>query len=106
MKGKMFVHCLMKDSLPYRIVKSIRPDYRIRLLELKEKLGISERELRVSVYNMAPYAFEKGGFVEIDKKYVFVITGDRATVNDIKLEVRKYNKSLQEESRDGGVLIV
>jgi hypothetical protein len=96
----------MKDSLPYKIVKSIKPDYRIRFLELKEKLGIPEHELRISVYNMAPCGFEKGNFVEIDRRYDFVITGDRATVNNIKLKVRKHNESLQEESRGGGVPII
>jgi hypothetical protein len=106
MKDEMFVHCLMKDSLPYRIVKSIKPGYGIRFLELKEKLGVPENKLRVSLSNMASYVFDKGDFIEIDRRYDFVITGDRMTLNNIKLKVRKHNERLQEESRDGGVLIV
>ena len=66
---------------------------------------MSERELS-SVYNMAPYAFDNGDFVEIGRRYDFVITGDRATVNNIKFKIRKHNESLQKESWDGGVPIV
>jgi hypothetical protein len=106
MKEEIFVHCLMKDSLPYKIVKSIKPNYRIRFLELKEKLGISEPKLRSSVYHMTPYVFDNGDFVEIERRYDFVINGDRKTLNNIRIKVRKHNESLQEDSWDGGVLIV
>ena len=103
-KEKIFVRCLMKDSLPYKIIKSIKPNYRIKFLELKEKLGLPEAKLRNTIYFLTNYISENEDFIEINKNYDFVIAGDRKTINAIRLECRKYNEKLQKNAWSRGAL--
>ena len=73
----------------------------MKLLELKEKLGISEPKLKTVIYHMTPSVFVNEDFVEIDKRYDFVINGDRLTMNNIAARARKHNESLQEGPWEG-----
>lgn len=106
MEEEILVHCLMKDSMPYKVIKSIKPNNRAKILELAEKLGIPEPELYDIAYRLTPFASVREGFVEIDRRYDFVIAGDTTTANGTSARARKYNEDLHENSWGGGVIIM
>jgi len=101
---KIFVRCVIKDSNPYRIIKAIKPENEISFEELKERLGMQERELRNVLYHSLPSIIYEDDLVRLNENYDFVVVGGRGMAAFIDCICKKYNKRFQENIETDDIL--
>jgi len=94
---RIFIHCLLKGFIPYKIVKSIKQNQGMTIPELIKELKICESQIRGGVYRLLPSVVWDGDIVSLDKDYDFIVVGNRGTATSIYNNCKKYNTRFQKK---------